>query len=80
MSDDKHDHHDHMLIETETLADGTPALRVHGPSCSKTRAAVEGRSHREVECSGPAMVNSEAYREGYDAINWGGKRAVVGQA
>ena len=30
--------------------------------------------------SGPAQVATKAYRSNYDAINWGGKKATVGQA
>lgn len=59
----------------------------HGPNCAVTKAFREFTDHmvdkagEEAggEKGGPAKYNSNAYRSGYDAINWGGRKEI-GQA
>lgn len=89
MSDQIPKHRPSLLIEQVEQPDGTTRLEVHGRDCARTAevhdAALRGEepphphSPSAARC-GPAKVTSDAYRAGWDAINWGGKRKEVGQA
>lgn len=77
-----------LLVEVREQADGSHEVDVHGPTCERTREVHQAwREGREAPppneggaCKGPAKVTTEAFRRGWDAINWGGRAAVVGQA
>lgn len=66
--------------------DHSTSVEVHGSECARTRevhqAMLEGRDppapHEDGGCKGPAKVNSDAYRSGWDSIF--GKKQAVGQA
>ena len=76
-------------VVEEVYAAGGRRLDVYGPTCERTRQVAEAFERgeapphpddpRAARC-GPARVTTEAYRAGWDAINWSGRRKEVGQA
>lgn len=77
------------IVEHVADSNGNCRLDVHGPACERTREVAEALAKGEMpphpdasraaRC-GPAKVASDAYRAGWDAINWGGKKVPVGEA
>lgn len=75
-----------MLVELHVGPDGKSTVDVHGPTCPRTRevhrAMLEGaepppRGAPGSRC-GPAMVSTEAFRDGWTSIF--GQRQTTGQA
>lgn len=67
------------VMEPEQQTDGTTRMRLHGPSCPKTRRVDDAfAAAGETRRSGPAQVSTDAYREGWETIF--GARQTRGQA
>lgn len=76
-----------IAVEHWTAPDGTTYTESHGPSCARTQQIVDAVERGErlpppgtptaARC-GPAMVNSDAFRDGWEGIF--GKKLVVGEA
>lgn len=87
MSDDKKKHRFEGLIENIQDKDGSWRSEVHPHRCERVKqvetALNNGERLHHPDCAqaakcGPAMVNSDAYRSGWEGIF--GKKPVVGQA
>ena len=77
------------VVEHVIQRDGTVRVDVHSPSCDRTRQVAEALEsgvmpphpdQPDAARCGPPQVATECYRRGWDAINWGGKKTVVGEA
>lgn len=88
MSDDDQFRHDAPhLIEQVVGEDGKVRFQAHGSTCPRTQQVVRAMQRGEMpphpdapnaaRC-GPAMVNSDAYREGWETLF--GKKTIVGVA
>lgn len=77
------------VVELIGSSDGSCRVQTHGPHCRRTQQVAEAvesgseiphpDSPHAARC-GPAKITSDAYRAGWDAINWSGKKTTVGQA
>ncbi len=77
------------MVDIIAQADGTLEVEAHGADCARTQEVYEAfqkgeaprhpREERAARC-GPAQVATEAFRNGWDAISWSGKRQERGQA